>query len=107
MQLEIENKVDNDTSIVVLKGVLDVSTVDAFKNSLENVKGVQTVNIDFSLLKFIDSTGIGGLAQAIKKCQANDINIKVANISQDVFEVLDILGLPEIFGEDVFELKKN
>ena len=107
MSLEIKSTVKDNTFILSLEGVLDISTVEFFKNSLDNTQNMKEVNVDFDKLSFIDSTGISGLVQVIKFFQENNISIKIINIFPDVFEVLDILGLKEIFGEAIFEVKQN
>ena len=107
MLLEIDSSIENNIGVLKLNGVLDLSTVEIFKNSLEKLPGSEQIIIDFDQIKFIDSTGIGSLAQYIKKIQIDKVGIKITNISKDVFEVLDILGLPEIFGEEIFEIKQD
>lgn len=106
MLLEIKSKVEKNIGFLYLNGVLDFSTVENFKNRLDNVQGVKEVNIDFDKIKFIDSSGVGGILQAIKKFQDDKIAIKINNISNDVFEVFDILGLPELFGDEILEVKQ-
>ena len=104
MLLEIQSNKDKTTGILSLAGVLDISTVDAFNNSLDYFYDVKELIIDFAKIKFIDSTGIGGVVQAIKYCQKQKIALKITNISEEVFEILNILGLPEIFGNEIFEV---
>lgn len=104
MLLEIERLKENGIGILKLAGVLDISTVEAFKESLDYVLNAQEVIIDFKKIKFIDSTGIGGIVSAIRKCREQRSSIRIKNISQEVFEIFEILGLPEIFGKEVFEV---
>lgn len=104
MLLEIESNKHNSVGELSLAGVLDISTVDAFNNSFEYFQDAKELTINFKKLKFIDSTGIGGVVQAIKKCKERDISLSITNISKEVFEILDILGLPEIFGNEVFKV---
>lgn len=107
MLLEIENTKKNGKGVLILKGVLDISTVDKLKNSIVNLVEVKEVTIDFGNLHFIDSTGIGGIAQVIRELEKNGVRVTVTNISEDVYEILDILGLPEIFGEEIFQRKQG
>lgn len=105
--LDINISVEDDTQVASLRGVLDVSTVDIFIQNLETELGCEKLNIDLEQLTFIDSTGIGALAQIIKKANSSNVNIRVTNISNSIFEVLDLLGLPEFFGRDIFTTKRN
>lgn len=107
MLLKTESIIQDNKLFVSLNGVLDISTVELFKSSLDNVQNVQEVNFDFDELNFIDSTGIGGLTQVINTFRENKVGIKIKNVSQDIFDVLNILGLIEIIGADVFEVKRD
>lgn len=103
MLLEIESNKQGLAGELRLAGVLDISTVDAFKNSLDYFQDVKELKIDFARLDFIDSTGIGGILEGIKRFQSLSISITIINISKDVYEIFDILGLPEVFGHDIFK----
>lgn len=103
MLLEIERQKENGRGKLYLSGVLDISTVDSFKISLEYFGDVQELVIDFAKIKFIDSTGVGGIIHAFKHFKASNRKIKITAISSEVYEIFDILGLPEIFGREFFE----
>jgi len=101
--LNIETRKEKNVGYLKLIGELDISTVELFRIGLENVRnGADQVLLDFNELQFVDSTGVGGLVQAIKKLHEDKISVQVQNISQEVFEVLDLLGIPELLGEDIF-----
>lgn len=106
MPLEIESKMEKDMLILKMSGVLDISTVDLLQNSINHLDEIKKVICDFENIRFVDSTGVGSIANVIKVCLQNKVSIKVNNILPEVFEVLDILGLPEIFGEETFEVKQ-
>lgn len=107
MLLKTESIIKDNKLFVSLIGVLDISTIELFTNSLDNVQNVQEVNLDFDELNFIDSTGIGSLTEVINNFRENKVDIKIKNVSRDIFDVLNILGLIEIIGTDVFEIKKD
>lgn len=104
MLLEIERQKENGRGKLYLAGVLDISTVDSFKISLEYFRDVQELVIDFAKIKFIDSTGVGGIIHAFKHFENGNRKIKITAISSEVYEIFDILGLPEIFGREFFEI---
>jgi len=106
MPLEIESRMEKDMMILKMSGVLDISTVELLQNSINHLGEINKVIYDFDSIKFVDSTGVGGIASVIRECQKNKVTIKINNILPEVFEVLDILGLPEIFGEETFEVKQ-
>lgn len=106
--LEMKVNRDENTLTVVMKGVLDISTVDDFKETVLGLQNQQefqeTKNLvfDFSRLKFIDSTGMGALATVIRKIGDRKC-IQVKNIPPDIYEVFEILGVMEIFDNCNFE----
>ena len=101
--LNIETSTESNIGCIKLFGELDISTIDLFRTSVENVQNnVNQVMLDFNDLKFVDSTGVGGLVQAVKKLREQNLQILVKNISLEVFEVLDLLGIPELLGEETF-----
>ncbi|GAB4264328.1 STAS domain-containing protein [Thermincola ferriacetica] len=105
MSLIVDKKVVEEVTYYKLTGILDISTV-VFDDSFCALKDIKELVIDIDEVRFIDSSGINQLAHIIKKCQKQRIPIKIINISNEVFEVLDLIGLPELFGEDIFILKK-
>lgn len=101
--LNINTDVVNNTGYIKLNGELDISTIELFRVSVEGVQsGVDNVIISFEELQLVDSTGVGGLVQAVKKLGEKNIGVTVQNISEEVFEVLDLLGIPELLGEEKF-----
>lgn len=107
MQLVIETLRDSRECTLKLAGVLDISTVETFKRNLEGLDEFKKITIDFGLIKFVDSTGLGGIAFALKRCQQNKVAVRIVNISPEVYEVLEITGFPEIFGEHVFMVQRG
>lgn len=92
------------SKVLALNGELDIATVDIFKKTVEEVEGeTESVVLDLEKLSFVDSTGVGGLLKVIRNLKANSIAVKVRNISPEVFEVFDLLGLPMLLGNEVFE----
>lgn len=104
--MEIKSRIENKTGVILLTGELDIASVELFKSGIENIRSqIENLIIDFNHLDFLDSTGVGSLVQIIRKLKEDGVRSKVVNISSDVFEVLDLLGIPELLGEDLFETK--
>lgn len=103
--LEIQAFNDGTNTILELVGELDIATVDKFKASVEeNRQGVASIVLNMDKLSFVDSTGVGGLLNVIKGLRNESIEVKVRNVSAEVYEVFDLLGLPMLLGKEVFEL---
>jgi len=103
----IKSTVENSIAKLVLEGALDISTVQIFKDEVKNIHKVTELIIDFNELSFIDSTGIGSLNQVLNMLNEVKTIFTIKNISEDVYEVLELLGLVEIFGKEIFEPKKH
>jgi len=87
-----------------LIGELDIGTVDKFKKSIDDAgEAVQGIILDLAELSFVDSTGVGGLLNVVKTLKKNDLQVKIKNVSPDVYEVFDLLGLPMLLGQEIFE----
>ncbi|HBW38163.1 STAS domain-containing protein [Desulfosporosinus sp. BICA1-9] len=107
MMLEIKSEIINKVATLQFDGVLDISTVDSVQTSLSKLIDVHEVILDFEMVKFVDSTGIGTISKILRKLASEGVIVTIRNIPAVVFEVFEILGLPEIFGEEVFQIKKS
>ncbi len=102
--LEIQTTASGTTKILDLVGELDIATVDKFKASVEEARQNATgLVLNMAKLSFVDSTGVGGLLNVIKGLRNDNIEVKVSNVSSEVYEVFDLLGLPMLLGKEVFE----
>lgn len=101
--LEIQISGKGKSKVVSLIGELDIATVDKFKKSVEDACEVDYgIIIDMERLSFVDSTGVGGLLSVVKSLKHDNISVKVSNVSEEVYEVFDLLGLPMLLGKDIF-----
>jgi len=102
--LQIEISHNGPVSCIKLAGELDISTVEKFRQSVEDVPETTTeIHLDFSDVEFVDSTGIGSLVHMFNQLKARDIEVKVKRIPAEIYEVFDLLGIPELIGEEHFE----
>ena len=102
--LEIETS--NGKSLICLKlsGELEISTVEQLRLCVERLPGGLTeVHLDFFGIEFVDSTGIGTLINVMKDLREQDIKVMVTRIPKEIYEVFDLLCIPELMGEDSFE----
>ncbi|SIS43105.1 STAS domain-containing protein [Salimicrobium flavidum] len=88
-----------DKLTLYLDGTLDISTVPDWNKELENIEDFSCIHlctIDFTYLSFIDSTGIGVLLDFIYLAEKNEFALEFENMSEEIHEVLDIVGIFEI-----------
>ncbi|KKM11320.1 hypothetical protein SY88_08695 [Clostridiales bacterium PH28_bin88] len=92
------------TTILKVAGELDLFTVPEFKAFYEKHKPVNgPVVFDLAGLEFMDSTGVGSLLAIWKDLSQNQQPFSVCNLNEDVYEVLDVMGVPDFLGEEHFK----
>jgi anti-anti-sigma factor len=63
----------------------------------------KNITLDFSKLDFIDSSGIGFILFESKKLMDQGYQLKIRNLSDEIRELFDLLGIPYILGESIFQ----
>ncbi len=102
----LEIATSSGKSLICLKmsGELDISTVDQFRLSVERLPdGLTEVDLDFFGIEFVDSTGIGTLIKVMNDLREREIRVMVIRIPKEIYEVFDLLSIPELMGEESFE----
>jgi anti-anti-sigma factor len=64
--------------------------------------GTDHVVLDFSGVRFIDSSGTGIFVRLCLDMQQRGIRLRVRNLSPTVGQVFDMLRVRELVGEEVF-----
>lgn len=97
MDLVVTQEKYDLTTIIKIKGILDISTTSLIDPHLKELDdNVEKLVFDFSELEFIDSTGIGSIINAIHLSQEKGFKIKFINVSEETDQIFDILGLYQI-----------
>ena len=86
-------------SVVEVKGVLDINTVDDFETALQNLFTKKQFKIILNLekLTYVSSAGIGVMVGLIRDVRKNRGDIKITNTPPDVYKTFDLLELPGLF----------
>ncbi|MFX3673190.1 MAG: lipid asymmetry maintenance protein MlaB [Paenisporosarcina sp.] len=88
---------------VVIKGDLDIDGTEIINEELiPKMLTYKKVNINFEDVPFVDSSGMGLLMALVHTLTENETSITISNVREDVFEVFELLQIPEILGEDIF-----
>ncbi|WPD19161.1 STAS domain-containing protein [Thermaerobacter composti] len=83
-------------------------TCDLDFERAERVAGALTrygegpIILDLTRCQFIDSTGLGVLVHTLRHYQDQGIEIRAVHVLPQVFEVLEIVGVVDVFGRDLF-----
>jgi anti-anti-sigma factor len=88
---------------VKLEGDFDIEGTEVVEEELiPAMLNYKTVNIDFENVPFVDSSGMGLLINIVKTLKEKGITVTISKVREEVFEVFEIIQLPEILGEGVF-----
>jgi anti-anti-sigma factor len=96
MSLTVEKKVQENTLILQIKGVLDISTAHVIEPYLEGIDPIETVILDFSNLELIDSTGIGAIINATYLSKEKNFQLKIQGINEITHHVFETVGLYQV-----------
>lgn len=89
---------------VALAGDMDIDVTEILQNELApELRDKMAVEFDFAQVSFVDSSGIGLLITLVKDLKGNGQKAVIRNLQPDVRQVFDLLQLPLILGNDVFE----
>ena len=102
-RFEIETGGTHAVSVVYLKGYLDAHTAPEFEKALQDLVGKEKVRIVVNCagLSYISSAGLGVFMGFIEDVRSRGGDIKLAELTDKVFRVFDLLGFPVLF--EIFE----
>src|SRR5699024_12812401 len=98
MKLEIDFDEKQDNIIVKLSGEIDVYTAPELKDILLPLVEKENNNIEvcFSDVEYMDSTGLGIFINALKSSQTYNSRMELVNLTDRVLRLFTISGLDEI-----------
>ena len=100
-----------DINIIYLRGYLDAHTAPVLENTFTELIGRKkySIVVNFKDLSYISSAGLGVFMAFIEKIRENGGDIKLAGMSDKVYNIFDLLGFPllyEIFKNEDDAVKK-
>ena len=89
----------DDITIVYIKGYLDAHTAPDFEASLQELVDENRVRIIVNMkdLNYISSAGLGVFMGFIEDVRTQDGDIKLAELTEKVYRVFDLLGFPVLY----------
>ncbi len=97
--MPFESKVEDDCTVVTVDEVrLDAALAEPFKNYLfdQIENGAETMVIDLTSVKFMDSSGLGSLVAALKK-MAGSGKIRLGGPQPAVRDLFDLTSMEKLF----------
>lgn len=98
-KVEISTEVQGDVTVVVISGALDSSNLRHFKNEMDPLfnEADNNVILDCANLSYASSQVFGLLSCYNKASNAKNRCFALCNVSSQMFNILDILGLVPVF----------
>ena len=94
--LDIKKTVENGTACFAISGRLDTTTAPQLEQEIKAVIGeLKELTLDFTGLEYVSSAGLRVLLSA-QKVMNKQGEMKVKNVSSDVYEILEITGFTDI-----------
>ena len=93
--MNIDTTERNGTQVVHVEGLLDTHSAPDFEAEMNRLieDGARRVEIDFSKIDFVTSTGLRVLLAAAKRLNRLGGGLTVSGLNKTVQEVFDIAGL--------------
>ncbi|HUJ19500.1 MAG TPA: STAS domain-containing protein [Nitrospirota bacterium] len=105
MKVEITSEMTGTGFLLRLKGDVDMSSSSDVRIALGEVfrqggKGIRALFVDLSQVRYMDSSGIATLVEAMQTCMKLGARLRLIDLSpavRDVFELARLASIFEIF----------
>ncbi|MFM1872890.1 MAG: hypothetical protein RL398_2312 [Planctomycetota bacterium] len=96
--MKIDKSQHDDYAVLTLKGEFDTFFVPTFLEEVEGQieRGINHLVIDMRLVKFINSTALGGVIKAFKRCRAEGGDMVIAQPSPFVRDIVGKVGIDKL-----------
>ncbi|HTS28853.1 MAG TPA: STAS domain-containing protein [Bryobacteraceae bacterium] len=90
---------EGDISLLALQGYLDAHTAPQFEKAIEEEiqGGRYRIVVNCAGLTYISSAGLGVFMSFIEDVRAANGDIKICSVTDNVYQVFEILGFPTLF----------
>jgi anti-sigma B factor antagonist len=105
MKVEIHSEKTDAGFLMKLKGDVDMNSSSDVRGALGDVfrqcgKGAKALFIDLSEVRYMDSSGIATLVEAMQNCMKQGARLRLVNLSPAVRDVFELARLASVF--DIF-----
>jgi anti-sigma B factor antagonist len=99
MALEVETKQLDSTSLITVKGEVDLYTSPQLRSAMMDAvpAAAATVAVDLSGVRYMDSSGVATLVEGLRRCRDLDKVFKLVAPSTAVMKVLELAKLDSVF----------
>lgn len=101
-RLQIASRRDGVDGVVVLTGELDLAGGDAVESAVAGLlaEGATRIWVQAGDLRFMDSSGLGGLLAARERVVGADAEFSFGPMSEIVARVIDLAGVHDLLGSE-------
>jgi anti-sigma B factor antagonist len=98
----IEMRKDGAVPVVAVRGEIDVATAPQLRECLHRViaQGDSTLALDLLSVTFLDSTALGVLVGALKRCRELGGDLQLVIADPRIVKIFEITGLTNVFTID-------
>nr|WP_106779502.1 STAS domain-containing protein [Lysinibacillus timonensis] len=96
MLLTVESIVEGTKQVFKIIGILDFATIDTFKLNQKIADSVTDIEIDFTELEFIDSTGIGAIISILHNAASLNIKVQFTGMSDEIIYLFETIGVFDV-----------
>jgi len=98
-QFQIEERSEGGATIVTVSGEIDVATAPQLQESLHALiaQGRSSLVIDLLAVTFLDSTALGVLVGALKRCREQGGDLQLVMADARIMKIFEITGLHKVF----------
>ena len=95
MELAITTHPSAERYLIVVEGEIDISNADKLRNAIDLAleQPTERVELDFSQVPYIDSTGIGVLVGAARRASERERALSFTGAQPNVLRVAQLLGV--------------
>ena len=91
-------RIERGMTIVDVAGQIDLGSSQALRKTLlESLKGAKSMAINLSAVKYIDSSGIASLVEALKEARDSKKRLVLFGLTRPVLQVLQLTRLTGVF----------
>jgi len=96
---QIEQRAGSTPPLVTVRGEIDVATAPQLRECLHNViaQGEGSIVLDLLGVTFLDSTALGVLVGALKRCRESGGELYVVVADPRIVKIFEITGLTSVF----------
>ena len=98
-KFHIEQREGSTPPVIAVRGEIDVATAPQLRESLHSViaQGEGTIVLDLLEVTFLDSTALGVLVGALKRCRELGGELHIVVADPRIVKIFEITGLTSVF----------